>query len=81
MSDWRIFFWAMLHSAEFKDCCIIMPIRLRLQLLRTYPGWSVTWGVSFQSPGIYIPWSVKKAFYTAHDDQAAIAAAFDDIPF
>jgi hypothetical protein len=78
MSDWHIFFWAMLHSPEFKYCGINLP--LRVQLRREYG--SVAWRiyalrVQLRSLSVYVPWSVRTAYSEAH----GLTHPFDDIPF
>jgi hypothetical protein len=78
MSDWRIFFWAMLHSPEFKYCGINLP--LRVQFRREYASnvWrQYTLSVSIRSLSVYLPWSVRKSYTEA----LGLADPFDDIPF
>jgi len=77
MSDWRIFFWAMLHSPEFKYCLIGSPIKLHCRWEKGYRSWGWTFGILFQRPKIYLPYKVQDEYYTAH----SLPLTFDDIPF
>jgi hypothetical protein len=81
MSEWRIFFWAMLHSPEFRYCYIRNPIAFGFRVGRTADSRIFWLSLTFQALGPYMPWSVRDAFYFAHKDEPAVETMFDDIPF
>lgn len=78
MRNWQIFFWAMLHSPEFKYCFIHLP--LWVQVRREYASSHyriLALRVGVRSLSVYFPWSVREAYHKAH----GLPHPFDDIPF
>ncbi len=79
MSNWQIFFWAMLHSPEFKHCLIKLPLWVQLRREYSSLAWRIyALRVGVQSLSVYVPWSVRDAYRVAHGQPFD---AFDDIPF
>ena len=79
MNDWRIFFWAMLHSPEFKRCLIHLPVCV--QVRREYASGHyriLALRVGVRSLSVYVPWLVRDAYAVAHGQTFD---PFDDIPF
>jgi hypothetical protein len=78
MNRWKIFFWAMLHSPEFKYCDIHLPIRFVFRKVYSVPS---GYGLELQLRplSVYVPWCVERAYLKVHN--SIRQDDFDDIPF
>lgn len=77
-STWEMFFWAMLHHADFKYCYINLPVSLELRSFKDWRGRGFAASLHFKMPKPYIPWTVREEFFKA---QGVPDKFFDEIPF